>query len=105
MKKGGTGRCSGLGLDVSRGGAWTPRRCDNLRERLVGEGAGPNGTTNLERGVLEKGTGLSLYLRMRTMDLWKGACSERPAWRQASCQMRMCTVDIKESFCWESGRG
>jgi hypothetical protein len=38
-------------VDVNRGGAETTRHCDNLEGRLVGEGAGPNGTADLERGV------------------------------------------------------
>ena len=38
----------------SRGGVRTNGHCDNLRVRVVGEGAGPNDTMNLERGVLEK---------------------------------------------------
>ena len=133
MKKGGTGRCCGLGLDVGRGGAWTTRRCDNLRGRLVGEGAGPNGTTNLERGVLEKGTGLSLYYACA---LWisgkgrvvKGQLGDEPAaecacarWtskkglllgkraglRWALQRMRMRTVDLRlgGGVHWEKGRG
>lgn len=53
----------------SRGGVRTNGHCDNLRVRSVGEGAGPNDTMNLKRGVLEKGVGLSpRLLRMRTMD-------------------------------------
>lgn len=38
-------------MGVSRGGARTTRHCDSLRGRLVGEGAGPSGAANLERGV------------------------------------------------------
>lgn len=33
---------------------------------------------------------------MRTVE---GACREKPARRQGSCRMRMCTVDIKERAC------
>lgn len=41
-------------MDVSIGGAGTVRRCDNLRGRLVGEGAVPNGTAGLGEGRVGK---------------------------------------------------
>lgn len=42
-------------MGVSSGGARTTRHCDNFRGRLVREGAGPNGTVDLEEGVFWEG--------------------------------------------------